>query len=865
MGPRMAIHIPRILTPVLLWGLLVLPAFAYMLPFTPFPKLDVSGSNTYSYTLSQVTGSQSYYHDDNLGLNGMAGQSSNLLLTGELYKNLFVNAEVTSNSSTNDNFRWNLLYRGTYEKVTLGDFTANLAGNDFVSLNRSLLGVQVDTVLPRGTFSFLTSQLESPVHTDNFYGKNISGPYYLTASPIVDGSDVVLVNDQKKDRTKDYTLDYTNGILNFNGGLIVGPADRVTVSYEVMVSNGAGGGRLYAVRGTYPLLDTFNVGFTHLLLTQQGQGGSSTVSERDQYLGNNTPGPFLLTYRPVVAGSDQVTVNGVLETAYTLDDATGQLLFNSGYLPPVDATIIVRYNVANVTNTVAGDQSVSGVDMAWGQPGGLKLTFQAAQSTGASSTAQNGNMAFEYGAGFARNNLAADVHFRQVDPGFTPLDAVGYRSVLQDLEWNAKYSPVPMLAFSTSGGNTHEPVDPYNMTDQNAAGSATTGTTEEHTRSFGIDFRPTGWPVLSLRRTLYQTDDSLTSDASNATVTDTLSLAWTHRALTAKLGLNHVDTDSAQLTDPTDPSTLFHYHSGTDGATMNVQFQPSDRWDIGTNLANNRTTSTDTSGTNRVNAESMQVTGHFRATSKLIFTTNFTDNRTGNAVNLDGSAIAGQTTSNMMFGVDWRPWTNLGLGVSYANNRSQGGDDSTNSVTNSYSANVNWQPRKLVSLNSYWTRQDLQYLTGEGNSLSTMVGANTDLGPFGRFKVTLDGQHLWGQTAVAVATLSTQFANAPRILMDPLASPADTTVNGNALTSMRAKVSYAITKRQNLFVSGDFTTNAGFPSVSYKQSAALGWDFQLNDNMTVTLNAGRVSYVDQANPSLNYTANQLSSQCSWHF
>jgi len=876
MDPRFVIQTIRIFTPLLLWSLFAPRASAYLLPIQPYPKIEINGSNSISYTYSQVQGSNSFYNDDNIDHNGFSTQSSNLLLKGELFKNLFFNAEVSTNQSSPQAFRWSLHYNNPSSKVRLGEFSANLPGNEFVTLNRSLLGIQVDTTLPRGTCSILASQLSSPVHTDNFHGQNISGPYYLTASPIVDGSEVVLLNDVRKERTKDYTLDYSSGILNFVNGLIIAPADRVTVSYEILSSGAEGGGRLYGVRVAYPVLGNLNVGVTHLLLQGNGSSGSATTAERDQFLGNGTPGPFTLTYRPIVANSESVTVNGILipptatngEHPYTLEDTTGRLLFSSGYEPPIDSTVIVRYSIVNEGNTGGSkDHGVTGVDADMIFGNGLSVNVQAAQSSaGTLNEARNGNTAFSIATGFTHDKFNTMFRFHQVDPGFTPLDTAGYRSVLQNFEWSAGFSPNNLFTFSTSGANTHEPLNPYGTSDTNAAASADVSSMEEHTRAFAVEFHQTNWPSLTLRRTLYDTNQFGTGDLGNSSTTDNLTMAWARGIFSTMLGLNHVSTNNRQQSDANDPSSsIVEYNGGTQSATLGMQLHPNDHFDISSSMAVNQTTAKLASGENVSAAQSIQVSSHYRVNSQLSFSTALSSNRSGNADSLNGTTIPGQNNTSLSLNSDWRPRKNLGVGLGYSENRAEGGTDASNSVTKNYNSNINWQATELLTFSTYYTRQELHYIGGTGDSLSNMVGANSELGPFGKFKIGLDGQLLWGKTAVAVTALAQSLGVTRRMLAMPFDTTPTTTVNGNTLSSLRGKVSYDIAPRQDLFLSGDVTSNGGYPSQSYKQSVGLGWDYQVSKSITLTLDGGRVVYVDQANPSLNYTANQVNSQLSWRF
>ncbi len=367
---------------LLAWGN-VAPALAYSIPINGYPKLEINGTNNLSLNLSNISGSQSYFQDDNYDKSRTFTHNSSLYLTGQLYKDLSLEAQINANPYSPDHMRWSLLHDGGNATTRIGEFGANMGGNEFVTLNRNLQGVQVDAKLPKGGLSIIGSDLKSPVKTDTFYGRNVSGPYYLSATPVVELSEVVTVNDVAKERTKDYTLDYQNGILNFTSTFIISPADRVTVSYEVSV-NGSGGGRLTAVRGFYPLGQNLSMGLTHIQLDGRGTSTATQRDERDQFLGTGTPGPFYLTYRPIVADSEVVTINGILQArgaAYSLDNTTGRILFTGGNEPPINSTVIVRYSVSQAATSGGADRSVTGVDVNW-QGGRVGVALQAAQSSG---------------------------------------------------------------------------------------------------------------------------------------------------------------------------------------------------------------------------------------------------------------------------------------------------------------------------------------------------------------------------------------------------------------------------------------------------------------------------------------------------
>ncbi|OPZ85332.1 MAG: hypothetical protein BWY76_01460 [bacterium ADurb.Bin429] len=785
----------------------------------------------------------------------------------------------------------------------------------------------------------------------------MSGPYYLTATPVVELSEVVTVNDLPKERGREYTLDYQNGILNFTSTSIISPADRVTVSYEVSV-NGSGGGRLTAVRGFYPITDALSVGATHIQLNGRGSAAGSTQrDERDQFLGTGTPGPFYLTYRPIVAQSETVTINGVLQargTAYTLDNTTGRLLFTNGKEPPPGSTVVVRYAVTQVTAASSGDRSVTGVDVNWAQRG-LQLGLQAAKSTGggiqnigaeqvkdeqftvqagipvtqqvfrlrktpvqpnsdsvralalplirgteyslnyqtgelrilradipisnlgptlfvsysteARSVALQGDSALALTANYGSEKVAANAAYRRVDPGFSPIERAGYRNVREGLEWGASYMPTSELTFSTSGDNTTLPYNPYSSVDNILM--------EEKNRTYGVEYRREDWPALSLRRTTRDSTQIGTEGLGDTSVTDSLSITWDKSPLTASLNLNQREIDTRQLRYSTDPyqplpdtpqttDPIYHYRATTSDASLNLNYTPNDRLNIGANLATNRIKA-DTDGVATTSSgRNAQVSANYRVTDRLTLNSNLTTTKTDATRTASGSDVPAQTSTDLSVGADWQARENLSVGLNYSTNSARGGEYS-NSDSTMLAANIWWQPASRVSLNGYWNRQDLNYTDILGSSVNNMLGASAQVS-LGKATINLDAQRIWGENSFGVAQMFQSEAQAQRqVVLAQVAEDTAATTTGNKLTTLAAKVTYPVADKHEIFVAGETLRNSGFPSGSRKQTLGLGWNYHLTDQLTLTLNAQQLNYKDDVNNNLDYNARHLNAQLSWNF
>ena len=294
--------------------ILVLPAVGLLCPgrggsaelIRGQQHLTVTGNDTLSYSRETVTGGEladrtSRY--DTLDAGPGLEHRSDLYIRGALLQGLQISGHLSNGTYGASRSTMTLTYTGSDATVAVGDLSVSLDGNAFMPFTRSLQGMKVDAQLDRGAMTLLVSRSKSPAKTDLFYGRNTSGPYYLTASPIVDGSEQVTVDGASMQRGRDYTLDYQAGMLLFVASRIIPPSSRVEVAYEYL-SPGNLSGSLMAARAAVPVSGRIEVGAAYFLLSRPQATSSSTSSRRDQWLGNNTPGPFPLSYRPVVEGSD---------------------------------------------------------------------------------------------------------------------------------------------------------------------------------------------------------------------------------------------------------------------------------------------------------------------------------------------------------------------------------------------------------------------------------------------------------------------------------------------------------------------------------------------------------------------------------
>ncbi|MEI6519320.1 MAG: hypothetical protein WCO98_04690 [bacterium] len=923
--------------------------YGYQFSLNPYPRLELSGNHSLSVNVNSVTGSQRYFADDNFGRNKQIVNQSNLYLRGDLWRDLSINASLSISPYAPDNIRWTLKYNGSNAKVTVGEFSAGISGNEFVSINRMLKGIQVDPVFKKGTMSVINSKIQAPVRTDTLYGRNVSGPYYLSSAPVIPESEVVLINDVKKTRglDKDYIVDYTNGTIDFAPDIIVGPADIITVSYEVQTT-GLGGGTLTAMRASYPLnkSGTSNIGLNYIQL----KGRSSSVNirdERDQYYGNGLPGPFYLTWRPIIASTETVTINGSLQarnTAYTIDYNTGTVTFKIGFEPQINSLVVVRYQVSSATFS-GSDKNIAGIDLSVPVAKGVKVTMQVATSTpqppkvveparitdeaiylafgvpsggqqfnlkkspvragselirystgtlikdtdytinyatgqimiikndipalptGASlyvsyttdgsTTYYPGDSAVSVSTNLQRDSLAAHLTYKYIDPGFSPLESAGYKNLRRQTDWNATYSALSNLSFSTTGLSSLQPYLPYGNNSSNIFMA-------NKTNNHNIRWQPFTSTIV-----IYQHNDSSTQQKNDTrigtnSIGDEFRSSVSFGQFNAGVSFRQSNNESRQVRTNTDSfstlptttsstDTVYRYSADTTAKSANMQWIPGDRFNAGANFTINNIKSLNGDNALNTDGKNMAFNTKYLITPALTLTSSYTKNSTDAGKTAGGADTPKQITSSITNSADWRATENLSITASASFDENVGGVYS-NSKTDNLNSSINWQPLPRISLNGYINNQKLHYIPDNtGNTVSTTYGISSDLYPF---SPVLDG---------SVQRVSYR----PYFSLDTQQMTSTANINNsyteNKMSSYSAKMTMPFSTKNDLFYSTEFVQMTGFPSKSNRDTQSLGWNYHASEQMTVTINLQRITYRDQTSPSLNYSANSLQGQINLHF
>lgn len=365
-------------------------------------KLQIRGTALLSYNIRSVRASSSAgraaFVQENYGAAKSLYHYSSVTLEGPILGKLRVRAQFNTPSYSPMSNTFVLEYPMGNLLLRYGDMNLSIVGNRFASLSRWTRGFEIRYSLDGkaeklygigggltdgSELVIVTAEGKSQVKRDVIQGNNTSGPFFLSSSPIVEGSEQVLVDMRKMKRGEDYQIDYDTGMLTFLGATVIPPTSTIIVTYEA-AQPCEGIGRFWGARLNWRGGERYRFGFS--FLTQgaaQRRGDSNSVKRREEFLGANTVGPFQLSQRPIVEGSEVVTVNGVPQERnrdYIINYISGLVTFVRPV--PTGAIVAVEYLQRASRGAIVGQHSVIGFDanISLGRTGEVDL--QLARSSG---------------------------------------------------------------------------------------------------------------------------------------------------------------------------------------------------------------------------------------------------------------------------------------------------------------------------------------------------------------------------------------------------------------------------------------------------------------------------------------------------
>ena len=220
-------------------ALLLLAAGVVSLSFADtYPQFNISGYKKWEFYKinvdppSNILLAQTYLGglSSSLGLTGPWQERLKLGINSKLNDSLTVSYDIEQEPESPQVSNVKVKYDNT--ELTFGDFTANIAGNEFASTTRFLNGVMLTSKDENYDFTLIPSAKSKSNNQalSTAYGNNTRGPYSLGHGSIVEGSEQIVLNNIKLTRGIDYTIDYFEGNITFPRILV--PTDAFTYTYE---------------------------------------------------------------------------------------------------------------------------------------------------------------------------------------------------------------------------------------------------------------------------------------------------------------------------------------------------------------------------------------------------------------------------------------------------------------------------------------------------------------------------------------------------------------------------------------------------------------------------------------------------------
>lgn len=610
-----------------------------------FQGVEITGQNTLTFQGHLVDGSQTSYENQRWDTSTLERQTS-LHLSGPVWKEFAFQADLSSSGYGTSYSRWIVGYAGSTTQVFFGDLNINLSGNEFASFSKSLKGYQFDQRLPnRGLLRAFYSSEKGITRNQTLSGNNTSGPYFLTYTPVIEGSEVVKVNERIMKFGSDYTLDYQSGILRFEpvGGApeIIPDTAVIAVSYQ-SYGAGASPSQLKGFRAEMPLLgERVLIGLTHAEQTSDTPGSDTVGYQEDIYQGSGSTGPFDTIYRPIIANGTRVIYDGqdrVIEQSlvvlvdnaeqaesvdYDAYRSIGRIIFRRA-VPPT-SMVVIRYFYDLTSNIQTGNVSVTGVDLNYRINDQLTLRADLGQSD-----SDNGNgTAMQANLNLSFPSVDGVISYRNIQPEFSYLNSVGFYKQEKGLDAGLNWRPLDHVriysrysdldsssgySFGYTGGSVLGTLSALGSVVPAGVGTRQTDTTttlsvNTKRMEYDVDLDFPSWPMLKLSREEL-TNAGASSGDSDMTA-DTLQFSYSPAEAPYRLqGSYYTTVQNYAGSDSVDP-----YGSRTTRYDLSGNYSLGSRLTLSASMGHNESNSLDDA--ERSQSDNSSVTLNWSPTNAL--------------------------------------------------------------------------------------------------------------------------------------------------------------------------------------------------------------------------------------------------------
>lgn len=583
-------------------------------------RIQVSGYRYLGYHSHQVSGDQETFNS--LTYYGQGARrftdTGQITLSG---RNVLgaLNFDATildSRFRDPQNEKISLNYRKDGWTVDAGDIYGSLLNtNAFASFSKTLKGASVG--YRKGPFAakVLRTDTKASSRTVSILGINSSGPYYLSSSQIIRGSETVTVDDEPMTLGKDYFISYEIGAITFIDRVIA-PTSTILVTYESLDFNASadtvqGGGVSYDI-GKFG-----RVGLTYIEQKSRSRGGLSSTLE--QFEGFGAAGtPYFLQFEPMNTAQypTQIRVNGILQTEsldYYFDPNNKSIFYFRRFIPASSLVEVLYY--PRPTSVVDGDRRVTGFDyrLPFGDRGYLQFS-QALGELKNDVTPLRG-VARGIQASYQSGGWEIKGGWRDVPDSFVTIESKSFNRNEKAIDFGVEYKK---KGFTYGASHRNSAVS-TRSTDDTGNPIVTKGR-QTNTRAYaGYSSAGWTWDLEQLRRTVETIKGQTQLD------TTSLSSSKSYGKLDVRYGIDHQTGFSPNETGKRTQLAL-------DTARLDFDYRPTSAWTLGWRTGLSRVRYGDQDG----NGRDIGLTAAYRPNEAWSFNGSFTDSASGQLAALGG-------------------------------------------------------------------------------------------------------------------------------------------------------------------------------------------------------------------------------------
>ncbi|MGQ9732607.1 MAG: hypothetical protein ACUVX8_15215, partial [Candidatus Zipacnadales bacterium] len=559
-----------------------------------FQGLQVTGRGDLTLRKDFTSGSREAYESQFWNTDTMQ-MTTSLDVTGPIWKKFGIRAHFADSGYGYTDNRYMLGWQSKHTALLWGDLSIRIAGNEFATYTKSLEGWQFDQRIG-GNFLLrsFTSQEKGLVRRQTIAGNNTSGPYFLTFTPIVEGTELVKVDEEPMTFGEDYTLDYDTGQLYFEPPgkppRIIPSTSTISVSYQSATNYEVGGTTWGAqLEGTLlgGNLDVYVTRLEHK--TGMGSSRDTAKYQEDLFAGSGSTGPFDVRFSPILADGAKAIIHGkeqIIRKALTvLVDQSEQTegedyealrqIGRIWFLRVVPPTAVVRiqyYYQIGDDNRGLGDSALTGLALRHRINDALSWDMALARSD--EEAGVPAGLALSTSARYSRGSkFDINVQYRDIDPTFRYIDTVGFFRKEKGLNAALGWRPTEHIQFSHqfsdvktdtgysygysgyTGGIGFD--DYYGLEGPAENGDETTPSLNIRARrnNSTLSINYPGWPSLRISRQTMENSGGTYGDSTLENLSFNLDYSPEKLPMTFRAALTTTDQQYAGLedADPTDP------------------------------------------------------------------------------------------------------------------------------------------------------------------------------------------------------------------------------------------------------------------------------------------------------------------------